>query len=154
MKPHRDPEDLASDSSSRPRTRGRELAIKLLYLLDMRGPEHASEQVRRLASQLEDDREAREFALELYEGTSKILNSLDEVIKGIADNWDLTRMAFVDRAILRLGVFELLHRHDIPPKATISEALEIAKRFSTEKSSSFVNGILDKVFQDHCADKV
>jgi len=86
--------------------------------------------------------------LELYHGISEKLAELDERIQKTAANWELGRMACIDRALLRLGTFELLYRPDVPPKVTISEAIELAKKYSTEKSSGFVNGILDKIFQD------
>jgi len=69
----------------------------------------------------------------------------DALIKKHAKNWDLPRMAAVDRNILRLAIYEMLHRDDIPPVVSINEAVDIAKKFSTEDSGKFVNGILDKV---------
>lgn len=137
----------------RGRTQGRELAMRLLYLHDMWGTERIEDHIKRVVDSLELKGEPKDFGLELYRGARDELESIDSMIKSTADNWDIQRMAYVDRAILRLGAYELLFRFDIPPKATISEALEMAKRYSTEKSSSFVNGILDKIFQDHCADK-
>ena len=63
-------------------------------------------------------------------------------------------MPVIDRAILRMGVYELLYMHDIPPKVTINEGVELAKKYSTEKSGAFVNGLLDKIFQTRCPEKV
>ncbi len=87
----------------------------------------------------------RLFADPLIQGVLEHRNDIDTEIKGIAKNWDLHRIAAVDRNILRLAIFEMRHREDIPPVVSINEAIEIAKRFSTEDSSKFVNGILDKV---------
>ena len=70
---------------------------------------------------------------------------LDERIKKYAKNWDLHRMAVVDRNIMRLAIYEMLHRDDIPPIVSINEAVDIAKKFSTEDSGKFVNGILDQI---------
>ncbi len=90
----------------------------------------------------------RSFAEPLIRGTLEHLTSLDEQIKKYARNWDIHRMAVVDRNVLRLAIYEMLHREDIPPVVSINEAVDIAKRFSTEDSGKFVNGILDKVKGD------
>ncbi len=87
----------------------------------------------------------RDFAEGLIRGTLEHQKELDEQIQQYARNWDLHRMAVVDRNILRLAVFEMTHRQDIPPIVSINEAVDIAKKFSTEDSGKFVNGILDKV---------
>ena len=87
----------------------------------------------------------RLFAEPLIRGTLEHRDELDEKIKHFAKNWDLHRMAVVDRNILRLAIFEMLYRDDIPPIVSINEAVDIAKKFSTEDSGKFVNGILDKV---------
>jgi N utilization substance protein B len=87
----------------------------------------------------------RLFAEPLIRGTLQHLAELDDQIRRHAKNWDLHRMAVVDRNILRLAIFEMLHRDDIPPVVSINEAVDIAKKFSTEDSGRFVNGILDKI---------
>ena len=73
------------------------------------------------------------------------MEELDNIISKEVKNWDINRIAKVDRSILRLAIYEMFYREDIPPVVTINEAIDIAKKFSTEKSGSFVNGILDKV---------
>ena len=88
---------------------------------------------------------ARLFADKLIRGVLEHLADLDEKIKDYAQNWDLNRMAVVDRNILRLAIYEMLHRQDIPPIVSINEAVDIAKKFSTQDSGKFVNGILDKI---------
>lgn len=88
------------------------------------------------------------FAEPLIRGALEHLPELDEQVKKYAHNWDIHRMAVVDRNVLRLAIYEMLHRDDIPPIVSINEAVEIAKRFSTEESGKFVNGILDKVKGD------
>jgi transcription antitermination protein NusB len=90
----------------------------------------------------------RTFAEPLIRGTLEHQAELDEQIKKYAKNWDLHRMAVVDRNVLRLALFEMFHRDDIPPVVSINEAVDIAKKFSTEDSGKFVNGILDKVKSD------
>jgi N utilization substance protein B len=87
----------------------------------------------------------RLFAENLVKGVLDHRDALDEQIKKYAQNWDLHRMAVVDRNVLRLAIYEMLHREDIPPIVSINEAVDIAKRFSTEESGKFVNGILDKI---------
>lgn len=87
----------------------------------------------------------RVFAEPLIRGTLEHRDRIDVQIKKHAQNWDLHRMAVVDRNILRLAIYEMLFRDDIPPVVSINEAVDIAKKFSTEDSGKFVNGILDKV---------
>jgi N utilization substance protein B len=87
----------------------------------------------------------RHFADKLIRGVVENRPELDARIKQYAENWDLHRMAVVDRNILRLAIYEMLHRDDIPPVVSINEAVDIAKKFSTQDSGKFVNGILDKV---------
>jgi N utilization substance protein B len=92
-----------------------------------------------------DEAEVRLFADPLIRGTLEHRDEADAVIKKHAKNWDLHRIAAVDRNILRLAIYEMLHRDDIPPVVSINEAVDIAKKFSTQDSGKFVNGILDKV---------
>ena len=92
-----------------------------------------------------DEAEARLFAEPLIRGTLQHRDRIDEHIKKHVKNWDFSRIAAVDRNILRLAIFEMLHRDDIPPVVSINEAVDIAKKFSTQDSGKFVNGILDKV---------
>jgi transcription antitermination protein NusB len=87
----------------------------------------------------------RLFAEPLIRGTLEHRNEADEIIKKHAKNWELHRIAAVDRNVLRLAIYEMLHRDDIPPVVSINEAVDIAKKFSTQDSGKFVNGILDKV---------
>ena len=88
------------------------------------------------------------FAEPLIRGTLEHRGQLDAEIKKYALNWDLHRMAVVDRNILRLAIYEMLHRDDIPPVVSINEAVDIAKKFSTEESGKFVNGLLDRIKRD------
>jgi len=92
-----------------------------------------------------DDFAVQEFAEPLIRGVIENRDAIDAGLTTHAANWDLHRMAAVDRNILRLAVYEMLHREDIPPVVTINEAVDIAKKFSTDESGKFVNGILDKI---------
>ena len=134
------------------RTRGRELALQFLYQVDLRGPTAASERDVFLRGE-EKDKEARAFAEARIEGVILNRPELDRAIQEVAQNWDISRMAVIDRNVLRIATFELLHCKDIPPKVAINEAIEIGKRFSTSNSGAFINGILDKIKSRH-VDKV
>ena len=92
-----------------------------------------------------DEAAVRLFAEPLIRGALEHQQEADELIKKFARNWELHRIAAVDRNILRLAIYEMLHRDDIPPVVSINEAVDIAKKFSTQDSGKFVNGILDKV---------
>jgi len=93
------------------------------------------------------DREVERFARGLFRGAVNDIERLDRLLREHAENWRLERMAAVDRSILRVAVYELLHCPETPPPAVINEALEIARRFSGEDSVEFVNGILDSVLK-------
>ena len=92
-----------------------------------------------------EESETRLFADPLIRGVIQNREAIDEKIKSHAKNWDFHRIAAVDRNIMRLAIYEMLHREDIPPVVSINEAVDIAKKFSTEDSGKFVNGILDKI---------
>ena len=92
-----------------------------------------------------EEAETRLFAEPLIKGVIQHREAIDEHIKKHCKNWDFNRIAVVDRNIMRLAIYEMLHRQDIPPVVSINEAVDIAKKFSTEDSGKFVNGILDKV---------
>ena len=91
------------------------------------------------------DTEITAFANALFEGTFARQAEIDVMIADYADNWNMKRMAVIDRNILRLGVFELMHQKDVPSKVCINEAIELAKRFGDADSSKFINGILDAI---------
>ncbi len=105
-------------------------------------------QVVELPPPSKEDIATREFADPLIRGAIKNREEADQLIVKHAKNWDLHRIAAVDRNVMRLAIYEMLHRDDIPPIVSINEAVDIAKRFSTEDSGKFVNGILDKIKGD------
>jgi N utilization substance protein B len=128
------------------RRKARELALQMLYENDVSGTApgemfQRSEDLRKAAPSL------RDFTCRLVEGTVANRDDLDAIISKQADHWRLVRMPVVDRNILRLALFELLHEPSTPRPVVIDEALEIAKRFSTPRSSQFINGILDGVLK-------
>lgn len=132
----------------RNRTKSRECALQILYQADIRHSDTAPilEEFWE-GQQLTPDIKA--FATELADGTIAHLKDIDRLITSHANNWDLKRMAVVDRNILRLGTFELLYRHDVPPSVCINEAIELAKRFGDAESAKFINGILDAIHKAH-----
>lgn len=136
----------------RRRTRAREVALQLLFQFDLRGPGYEKDLGQDLASMCaeaaEGDEEVRTFAHRLVEGTLRLRAEIDERLRTVTRNWDLKRMAGVDRNILRMTVYELAHCSDVPPKVAINEAIELGKKYSTANSGGFVNGILDRVRMD------
>ncbi|MDA1112737.1 MAG: transcription antitermination factor NusB [Planctomycetota bacterium] len=134
----------------RRRTRARELALQFLYMLELRGSEAMEELVPFVEHHTKGSRDRKgrgglaEFTLTLARGVVENRVELDRWIETIARNWRMDRMAHLDRNVLRLAVFELIFETDTPYKVVINEAIDIAKRFSTAQSGSFVNGILDR----------
>ena len=126
------------------RTRSRELALQFLYQLDLLG-EAVMEDLAEFLRNEEKDAEACRFAKRLIAGTWENRPDIDREIQAVAQNWQVSRMAVIDRNVLRLATYELVHCADIPPKVAINEAIELGKRYSTEKSGAFINGILDKI---------
>jgi N utilization substance protein B len=127
------------------RRRSRELALLLLYELDLQGEADAGSIATTFWSRHDVDAETRGFAESIVRGTKEHQAKIDELIVRFSERWDLDRIATVDRNILRAGIFELLWLTHVPPKVVINEALEIAKRFSTGDSTRFINGVLDRV---------
>jgi N utilization substance protein B len=125
----------------------RELALKILYQIEL--GEHTLESS--LADFWENHiypSEIRNFAETLVKGVRDKLKDIDKKISGYADNWDISRMPIIDRNIIRLAAYEIRYRDDIPYAVSINEALEIAKKYSTEESGSFINGVLDKIAKE------
>ena len=129
------------------RRKAREFALQMLYQFDV------SNEFEYLIDEFWSNKDVpddvKEFADNIVEGVVKNLHSIDNMLIQSAANWSIDRMALVDRNIMRIAVYELLFIKDIPVKVTINEAIDIAKRFGGEESSSFVNGILDKIIKDY-----
>lgn len=126
------------------RREGREQALQTLYGIDL-NPLALHDALRNFRENARIPAQVRIFAEELVTGVVKHRDELDRRIEEKSKNWSRSRMAKVDLNILRLGVFELLYRDDIPKNVTINEAIEVAKKFGTEDSPAFVNGILDEI---------
>lgn len=148
----------------RKRTRSREFALQILYQIDIShaeiqavcedfwkdrsGPLSTAEKE---AIELEKkDPDVRQYTEKLVKGTLKNLETIDKSIERFAENWEIGRMAYVDRNILRLAAYEMMHLEEIPVKVAINEAVELAKRYGESDSSKFVNGILDRIAKTEC----
>jgi N utilization substance protein B len=149
----------------RKRTRSREFALQILYQLDMTQgdidavcedfwkdrSDLALQDTEKKA--LEDDKkdpEVRRYAETLVRGAIEKSEKIDIMVQTYAENWEMDRMAYVDRNILRIAVFELMYVDEIPVKVAINEAVELAKRYGEDDSSKFVNGILDHIAKSEC----
>jgi transcription antitermination factor NusB len=129
----------------RKRTQSREIALKILYASDISKEPAEESTLKFWKNDGEADEDIKEFANFLVSGVSANLKELDETITKYAANWELDRMATIDRNVMRIAVFELLFVPDIPPKVAINEAIDIAKKYGDKDSGKFVNGILDKI---------
>lgn len=129
------------------RTRARRLAMLALYQADILGKDFAGD-AREWLESMGHNTELKDFALTLFDETLAHVDDIDVIIAEAAQNWQLRRMAAVDRAVLRMAVGEFLYHAEVPPKVVINEALELAKRYSTAASGAFVNGILDRIHKD------
>lgn len=126
------------------RHEARRQAIDILYQADVLG-EHAIDVAEEWAS---TGKRVAPFARQLVEGVTERLAEIDEVLGAHAEGWTVPRMPSLDRTILRVGCYELLHRPDVPPGAAIDEAVETAKELSTEDSGRFVNGVLGRIARE------
>ena len=129
----------------RRRTIAREHALKILYQTDITRRTLAESVDDYWAQEPNKDEEIITYSKLISEGVRKHLKAIDDKISEYATNWQLSRMAVIDRNILRMGLFELKYTTDIPPKVAINEAVELAKKYGDLESSKFVNGILDKI---------
>ena len=131
----------------RKRTIAREFALQALYQMDICRDNAETVLADFWFSEEKQgaQEEVRQFTSELVKGTESNLAQIDAAIMRYAANWELERMACLDRNILRLASFELMFREDIPPKVSINEAVELAKKYSGPEAGKFVNGILDKI---------
>jgi len=126
------------------RRQGREAALQALYLQEASLQDLGAIPAHTWSAEPLTPK-IREFARSLAAGVLAHQADIDALIKKVAENWEMKRMAAIDRSLLRLSAFELLHEKDTPINVIINEALEIAKKYSTAESSKFVNGILDKI---------
>lgn len=137
---------MSKSRSPGARTRARERVLQALYEVDVARAEGLTALDHAWRSEESaPDREAHGFSVRLMRGIIEHRPAIDEVIEKHSHNWRLERMAKVDRNILRLAVFELIHLPEVPKRVVLNEAIELAKKFGSEDSKAFINGILDKV---------
>jgi transcription antitermination factor NusB len=145
--PEGQPEERPSSFAQIPISRrlAREIALRAAYAIEMRGctPEEALKDPL-----VTDGSPPPSFALRLVALMDGERDKLDDVIRAKIERWEFHRVAVIDKLILRLGASELLYFPDVPPKVSINEAIEIAKKFSTENSGRFINGVLDAIYGD------
>jgi N utilization substance protein B len=131
------------------RRKAREVALQFLYQLDLHGADDPAPHEREFWQRHPVDPHTREFAEALVRGSKQQQAKIDQLLTQYVEHWDLDRMAVVDRNILRMAVYELLWQPQVPPKAAINEAIEIAKKFGTTESSRFINGVLDRILHEY-----
>ncbi len=124
---------------------GRQAAVQYLYSWSINLPEDLNVDLGLFFEGLEQPRDAYAFGDELIHGCIDNLDTIDTRIRDLAQNWNFSRIAKVDLAILRIAIFEMLYRKDIPPVVSINEAIDLGKQFSSNDSRRFINGILDRV---------
>jgi N utilization substance protein B len=126
------------------RRRSREFALQVLYQLEIT-KQDALRTLAQFQEHFSEGVERDDFVERLVLGVSEHRKEIDRLIERYSENWRLDRMNTIDRNILRMAVFELLHCEDIPPKVTLNEAIDLGKRYGTDESGSFINGILDRI---------
>lgn len=136
------------------RRRAREQSLRFLYQIELK---YDSFDIKNLNSELEQfwanrdrpiDYDVREFSDKIITGTLENRESIDNLISAYSANWKINRISKIDKQILRMSIYELLYLHDVPKSVVINEAIEIAKKYGSEESSSFINGILDRIKND------
>jgi len=138
---------MAGDTSSDPRRKARAAALQSLFAIDVRGG-HDEEPLHWLMLENPLPHKARSFAADLVHGVRKNLFELDGLIQKYAPAWPVQQLSVVDRNILRIALFELLHRSEVPRKTAVNEAVELAKVFGSDSSARFVNGVAGSVIAD------
>ena len=137
-------EDLIINPTWSDRRQNRCAAFRFLFQWEMNPTDDLSRDLDDFLKKKKKKEDYFSYAIELIDGVVKKIEILDSIIKELVTNWDFSRVAKADLALLRLSLFEIKYRLDVPPVVAINEALEIGKEFSSEKSGKFLNGVLDK----------
>lgn len=136
-------------SSSKPqftqRRAGRVAALQYLFAWSINPPANLANDLQAFFETQENPRETYSYGEEIINGVIEHIADLDARIKGLAHNWEFERIAKIDLAILRLAMFEMLYRKDVPPVVSINEAIDLSKQFSNADAKRFINGILDRL---------
>jgi len=136
--------DLIVNPEWSPRRQNRTAAFRFLYQWEMNPPDDVATELNDFLEKLEKKEGYFSYAIELVDGILDKLEEIDALINELVANWEFSRIAKTDLAILRLGIYEILYRIDVPPVVVIDEALEISKDFSSDNSRKFLNGVLDQ----------
>lgn len=136
---------------NREQSEGRRLALQVLFQADVQGPEFLIEQLPRFIAEQTTDTLVREIATRYAAGTWDYRETADRWISRLVPKWSVSRMAPVDRNVIRMAMWELSHVPETPSKVVLDEAINIAREFSTQDSASFVNGVLDAALKEHLA---
>ncbi len=132
------------------RRKSREYALQALFSIDMLEEyheEYSLEMVQELCQMMSVPDSGQDYFFDLVTGVFKHLKEIDKVIAKTSSNWKITRISTVDRNIIRIAIYEIFYKDDIPNKVAINEAVDIGKKFGSEKSGAFINGILDSIHQ-------
>jgi transcription antitermination protein NusB len=130
------------------RRKARELALKMLYQMELNGGD-AETALRKFCEIFPYQKEIVDYSRFLLVGINNEQQHLDHYIEKASEHWKLSRFTYVDKNILRIGTYEMLFSVDVPPKVAIDEALELGKKFGSEDSKDFINGILDRILREH-----
>ncbi len=134
-----------------PRSQARRIALQALYQLDVQGDDFMDLHLVAFLAESHEETAMRELALTMIRGAWYFHSHADVWVGRLSAEWTVARMPVVDRSILRLAVWELVHGKDVPPKVVLDEAIDMAREFSTAESPAFINGILDAVYKEHLA---
>ena len=137
-------EDLITNPNWSQRRQNRATAFRFLFQWELNPSDRLHEDLAEFIDRLEHDEDYYTYSFELVDGVLDKIKILDSIIQEIVTNWDFSRIAKADLALLRLALYEIKYRLDVPPVVIIDETLEISKEFSSENSKKFLNGILDK----------
>ena len=140
-------EDLIINPNWSQRRQNRATAFRFLFQWEFNPTDRLSEDLREFIERLEHEEEYYAYSLELVDGVLDKIEILDSIIKELVTNWDFSRIAKADLALLRVALYEIKYRLDVPPVVIIDETLEISKEFSSANSKKFLNGVLDKALE-------
>jgi transcription antitermination protein NusB len=126
------------------RRRSRELAMQALFYMDLRN-NASEERLNLFCESCQPSKKARPFFLKLVNGVKSSRDNIDTIVERFSSNWKINRMSGVDRNIIRIAIYEMMCCDDIPPRVSINEAIDIGKKYGTEESGAFINGILDSI---------
>lgn len=140
-------EDLIINPNWSQRRQNRATAFRFLFQWEFNPTDRLSEDLREFIERLEHEEEYYAYSFELVDGVLNKIEILDSIIKELVTNWDFSRIAKADLALLRVALYEIKYRLDVPPVVIIDETLEISKEFSSANSKKFLNGVLDKALE-------